>query len=253
MHFHRALVEAFAGVFGAGYLQMLKPSTQQEAWVGFDQGWVRTLVPDTDIYQYLSEAINRNGSIVNGFHIGYFLQYKVVHEQQRRSRFTPPDFNAPHLRSELSVWPNRTTGISQHETLCRLAAIERSLVYYVCPLLFNMAHIYEDPDLDNLQAIDVTSAPSSINGNDRHFIYFESHNHPNPYWCSEPFSAKSIRLSDWVLDETLRPRQRTTSEIIDLIDIAKEAIYGTDTRADQARTKFEPWLPHSFTILSFGV
>lgn len=251
IHFHRAIVDAFAGVFGAGFLHMLKPSTQREVWVGFDQGWVHTSVPDADLYQHLSNTINVSGHSVGGFHIGYFLQYKVAHELQRRSRFTPPTFGAPHLRSELSVWTNPTTGLSQHETLCRLAAIEGSLVYYVCPLVFNVDQIYENPDLDSLQAIDVASAPSGIDDNDRHFIYFQSNSVPNPHWCSEPVPAKSLRLLDWVRDETFRPRRRTTDEIIELIDRAKEALYRTDPK-DRFARRFKPLLPHSFTILSFG-
>ena len=36
LHYHRAIVDLFAHFFGAGFMRMLKPSTQQEMWVGFD-------------------------------------------------------------------------------------------------------------------------------------------------------------------------------------------------------------------------
>src|SRR5437870_3103260 len=32
MHFHRAILAAFEGVFGARFLRLLKPSPQREAW-----------------------------------------------------------------------------------------------------------------------------------------------------------------------------------------------------------------------------
>jgi hypothetical protein len=39
MHFHRAMVECFSRVFGARFLRLLKPSSQREVWIDFDQGW----------------------------------------------------------------------------------------------------------------------------------------------------------------------------------------------------------------------
>src|SRR5262245_37654817 len=138
LHYHRAIVDTFAAVFGVPFLRMLKPSTQQEAWVGFDQGWVHTSISNADLYAALASTISVGGSQVQAFHLGYFLQFKVVHTLLRRSHLAPTTFRSPYFRSELSVWPNASTGLSQHETLRRLAAIEGALVYYACPLLFDV-------------------------------------------------------------------------------------------------------------------
>ena len=147
MHDHRAIVEAFAAVFGARFLRMLKPSTQQEVWVGFDQGWVHTSVSTADLYATLSNTISSGGRQSNAFHLGYFLQFKVVHTLARRSRIAPTGFVAPYLRAELSVWRHPRAELSQHETHCRLASIQGAEVYYACPLLFDIDAIDEYPDL----------------------------------------------------------------------------------------------------------
>src|SRR5262245_23761522 len=110
LHYHRAIVDTFAAVFGARFLRMLKPSTQQEVWVGFDQGWVNTSMSTQDLYATLSGSIAAGQTQTAAFHLGYFLQFKVVNTLTRRSRFTPTGFVSPYLRSELSVWRNPTTG-----------------------------------------------------------------------------------------------------------------------------------------------
>jgi len=208
LHYHRAIVDAFAAVFGARFLRMLKPSTQREVWVGFDQGWVNTSVSTADLYAALSNTISSGGTQSNAFHLGYFLQFKVVHTLARRSRLTPTGFVAPYLRSELSVWRNPRTELSQHETLCRLASIQGAEVYYACPLLVDIDAIYEYPDLNTLQIVDVRSAPPNIDDADRHFIAFQSATAVAPQWCSEPHPAKGWRCSEWTRDETFRPRRR---------------------------------------------
>lgn len=78
LHFHRAIVDVFTLVLGARFLRMLKPSTRQETWVGFDQGWVHTSIPTADLYNQLSAAITAGNTQVQGLHFGYFLQFKVI-------------------------------------------------------------------------------------------------------------------------------------------------------------------------------
>ena len=248
LHYHRAIVDAFADVFGARFLRMLKPSTQQEAWVGFDQGWVHASVTTADLYASLSHAISSGGTQNSTFHFGYFLQFKVVHRLPRRSRFTPARFYAPYLRSELSVWRNPTTGLSQHETLCRLASIQHAEVYYACPLLFNLDAIYEYPDLDSLQIVDVASATSDIDDSDRHFIAFQSETAPLPEWCSEPSPAKAYRSSEWIRDERYRPRHRSGKELIEVIEQSKQVLSEVDRQRTLSRE-----LPRSLTTLSFSL
>jgi hypothetical protein len=121
---------------------------------------------------------------------------------RRRSHLTPSAFVAPYLRSELSVAPNPSSGLSQHETLCRLAQIEGALVYYACPLLFDVDKIYEYPDLQALQIVDVVTAPPDMTNNGRHFLAFQSLTNLTPCWCSEPRPAESRACSDWIREST---------------------------------------------------
>jgi len=248
LHYHRGIVDAFAAVFGTRFLRMLKPSTQQEVWVGFDQGWVNTSVPTADLYAALSNTISSGGTQSDGFHLGYFLQFKVVHNLLRRSRFTPTGFSTPYLRSEVSVWRNPTSGLSQHETLGRLASIQGAEVYYACPLLFDIDAIYEYPDLDTLQIVDVISAPPDIDDTDRHFIAFQSAMAAAPQWCSEPRPAKGWRCSEWARDQTVRPRRRDGQEIIEMIEQSRRVLSEVEHRG----THVSAGLPQSLTILSFG-
>lgn len=250
IYYTKALADLFARTFGARFLRLLKPSTQQEVWVGFDQGWVRTSIPDQRLYQRLKEAVKMKSRTVEAFHLGYFLQFKVVHELGRRTRFTPLAIAAPYLRSELSVWPNPTTGLSQHETLQVLSQIQGSLVYYACPLLFDIDLIYEDPDLSLLQIIDVQDAPAYINSDDRHFIAFQDVNNPKPYWCSEFRPAKCVPSTHWIEDAATRPRKQSTEEVLDLIHRAENNLSQRSINVGYSKVR-RGWLPHSFTILSF--
>ncbi len=250
MHYHRAIVDAFATEFGARFLRMLKPSAQQEMWVGFDQGWVHTSLSTRELYEALNRTISNNDIQIGDFHFGYFLQFKVVRNLQRRSSYTPDGFSTPYLRSELSVWRNPKTGLSQHETLRRLASIQGAEVYYACPLLFNIDAIYEYPDLNTLQIVDVISAPPDIDDTGRHFIAFQSPSDANPpMWCSEPFPAKGFRCSEWTHNETFKPRRRTGREVLELIEQSKGAL----SEMDHRRALILPSLPKSLTILSFSI
>ena len=42
MHYLKSMVNLFSNTFGRKFLKLLKPSPQNESWVGFDQGWVST-------------------------------------------------------------------------------------------------------------------------------------------------------------------------------------------------------------------
>lgn len=246
LHYHRALVDSFSSTYGARFLRMLKPSTQQEVWVGFDQGWVHTSVTTQELYRQLSEDIQAERHENPPFHLGYFLQFKVVHQLYRKSRFTPTHFLAPYFRSELSVWPNPNTGLSQHDTLRRLSLMNAAEVYYACPFLFDCDAIYEYPDLGKLQIVDVRTAPDSIVDDDRHFIAFQSINDPTPWWCSDAEEGRGQDASIWINNEETRPRPRTGTEIIEMIE-------ATDNTLSEIRDHHEKTtiFPSSLTILTF--
>ena len=114
MHFHSAIVNHFASVFGAKFLKLIKPTTNQEVWVGFDQGWVFTTMTESDVLKELKDAIHDKHPAFNIFYLGYFLQFKRVEQMKRRSVFTPLNWHSPYLRAELSldINPSRVLNLS---------------------------------------------------------------------------------------------------------------------------------------------
>jgi hypothetical protein len=251
MHYHPAIVQMFAQVFGARFLRLFKPSTTREAWVGFDQGWVAAPALTTQqLYDRLSNAIQAGESQVAGFYLGYFLQFKVLREMVRRSRYAPT-FPPPYLRSELSLSPNESGGLSQHETLSRLSNVQGALVYYACPRLFDLDQIYDPPDLETIEIVEVNQAPTGWLSQDRHFLAF-----PRPdslgssEWLSDPVEAKGYPCSEWIRNRNLAPPQKTGSEIIHMIEDCS-AISGAGVTMD--RYVRPTRLPQSLTILEFAI
>ena len=88
MYYLRAIADLFAQFYGVPFLRLLKPSARQEAWVGFDQGWVAYAPQSTQqLYAKLGETIKAGARQVEGFYVGYFMQFKVLREMVRRSCF----------------------------------------------------------------------------------------------------------------------------------------------------------------------
>jgi hypothetical protein len=73
-YFLQAQVKHFESFLGANFVQLFKPSAQREAWVGFDQGWVRISLSEEEFYKSLKEAIRSEATSVAHFYLGYFLQ-----------------------------------------------------------------------------------------------------------------------------------------------------------------------------------
>ena len=238
----------FAQTFGARFLRLFKPSTRAETWVGFDQGWVLApSITNEQLYDRLSQAIKVGDSTVQGFYVGYFLQFKVLREMVRRSRYAPT-YGAPYLRSELSLIPNPSSGLSQHETLLRLSQVQNAFVYYACPRLFDLDQIYDPPDLDTIEIVDVSQAPGGWLPADRHFLAFQKSLVASSQWLSEPVEAKSFACSEWVRNRNLSPHRRSGAEITTLIeDCASALSVGRDLDVHQLRK-----IPQSFTILEFA-
>jgi len=213
MHFHKEMVNLFTSVFGKNYLRILKPSPQNETWVGFDQGWVSTSLSMKDFFQDLKSNIQSSSTSSNLF-LGYFFQYKPVSLLRRSSALKPTTYTTPYYRSEISLGPSQTTGISQHETLLRLINIKNCHVYYACAMLFNLADIYEDADLNKLRFVDVSTSPPGWSTNTRHFITFQTENDPNPYWCSEPIQTRSLSINQVAENLKLLTRE----ELLELLE-----------------------------------
>jgi len=247
MHFHRAIVKCFEDTFGAKFLRLLKPSTKSEAWVGFDQGWTRTTLTNAELFDQLKTTIASGATSVNAFYFGYFMQFKSVQQMQRLSRYAPTSFYAPYFRAEVSLEVNPNTGLSQHETLMRLSQIVGSDVNYVCPMMFNVDELYDEPNIDQLQVVDVRSAPGGWSSSDRHFITFQSVAGASPQWCSEPVPARAHPFRGWLESAETRPRRKTGVEILELIEATIEALAVNRRATDREQT-----LPLALTVIEFA-
>jgi len=258
MHFHRAIVDHFIGVFGANFLRLLKPSTRQEAWVGFDQGWVHTTLTTEQLFSELRQAIQSQAFYIDHFYLGYFLQFKIVQRITRQSRLMPSNYTVPYFRSELSLRPNPGTGLSQHETLLRLSDINSTSVCYACAMLFELDEIYEIPDLSRLRCVDVLSSPTGWATNDRHFIAFQGETDPVPLWSSEPVRGEAFGFKEWASpDSKIGPRKLSPQQVIELMEDAVSRIRRAPREPQLPlfeRKVREPanLLPDSFTIIEFG-
>jgi len=257
MHFHRAIVEEFKKKYGSNFLKILKPSPQQEAWIGFDQGWVRTSIKTRELFNRLSKAIQSNTSDVKNFYFGYFLQFKKVEEIKKSSRYKPNSYIIPYLRSELSLNPNKLTGLSQHETLIRLNKIENTTVWYCCAMLFNLTDVWKDPDVNRLRFIDISSAPSGWATNQRHFITFQRDNDINPLWFSEPTIGEFKSIKEWISGELKNsPKKLHPIELQKIIEDSISIFEEFDGRKFKRLKLFTEdvythLLPECFTIIEF--
>lgn len=260
MHFHHAIVEFFKSIYGVNFLRLLKPSAQQEAWVGFDQGWIHSTLTTQQLFDQLKQAIQAQDSLIDHFYLGYFLQFKIVKRLTRRSKLMPPGYNTPYFRSELSVRPVPSTGLSQHETLLRLNIIDSASVFYACAMMFELDDIYETPDLSRLQCVDISSSPKGWATNQRHFITFQREDDPTPLWCSDPVSAKAFSFENWASPELrVGPSTLTPQQVMELVQNAIRVITSKPISDRQQSSLFamettEPTniLPESFTIIEFG-
>lgn len=256
MHFFRAMLGYFEQIYGAKFLRVLKPSARQEAWVGFDQGWMRTSLTTNEFFDELRQAIQAQDESVNQFYLGFFLQFKTVRKMLRRSRSTPPGYDVPYLRSKISLAPSKTTSISQHETLLRLSRIDYTSVCYACAMLFDIDDIYEDPDLDQLVCVDVSSSPAGWATNENHFITFRDETDLTPLWYSEPSGGKAFTFKQWAHPECdISPKKLSPKLIMELIGEATEMSSGKEKGLLVPGKHFRHVarvLPQSFTIIEFS-
>ena len=268
MHFHHAVINHFASTYGANFLTLLKPSPQNEAWVGFDQGWAYTSLSANDLFTSLQGAIKTSSTSIEHFYLGYFLQFKKVTLQSRKSKYVPNGFPTPHYRSELSLSPNQTTGLSQHETLLRLRDIQNASVSYACAMLFNLSDIYKPASLDDLRCVPLASAPSGWATNEKHFILFRDKNDQTPLWLSDPVEAVSYSFREWASPQAEHgPKKLGAAQIIELIETAarelmvKEERSGIPTQRDlfqkregerEAFVRSAGLMPENFTLIEFA-
>lgn len=221
MHYHKVVIDSFRSIFGANFVKLYKPTQQREAWVGFDQAWTRSDLTQDELFDELRSAVS-GGTISDKFYFGYFMQYKVVQKVTRRSKYCPSNYSTPYYRSEISLKPNKTTKISQHNTLKSLSSIPNAFVYYVCPMILSSDEIYNEPDPNLLKIVQISSSPGGWSAADRHFLTFRNPSDPSPIWNSEPVRTRSFSLNQLLDSSDIRPIAMNSIEIISLVSLIKE-------------------------------
>ncbi len=251
MHYLKAIANHFASMYGANFLKVLKPSPQQEAWVGFDQGWVHTTVTTGQLLTGLKSAIRAEQTTIPRLYLGYFMQFKLVEDMKRQSKTMPSGFNVPYLRVKLSMNPSKLTGISQHETLLRLREIKYASVSYACALLIDINDIYKEPNLNQLLCVPLNSAPTGWATNQPHHIYFKNSTDTSPYWCSEPVKGKAFTFPQWTsLDSEHGPKLLTPEHLETLLQDSRQALrIGKNKYED----KMTSTISESFTLFEFSI
>lgn len=254
MHFHSALIQHYVDTYKAKFLKLYKPVPQKEAWVGFDQGWTRSDLTEAELFEELKGTIQSSGTVINKFYLGEFLQFKVVEVMRRRSKNMPQVFTTPYYRSELSLKPNKSTRISQHETLLRLHNVRNAIVLYACCMVFSQEELWEIPDLNKLRFVDIASAPSGWTTNEAHYILFKTMTDPNPLWCSEPTEGRSYGIDD-LFEQKHYPQKLTgqfaTELIKNVANVAMAPIRDIGGGLSPKRSNITKYLPECFTLVEF--
>jgi hypothetical protein len=243
LHYYPAFREVMAAHFGRSVVRILKPTQNEEAHLGFDQGFVQTTATSEEIRAHLKHAIASPSRAPTPMFAAYFLQYKCPERLVRKSKAMPNGFQVPYYRFELSLEPNKTTGISQHETLLRLQSLPNSDANYICPMITSEDRLWEPPNLDDLVVVPLASAPGGYATKERHFVAWQDPLRVDLYWCSEPSPAKALRAREWVSAPTLLTAAETLEwirEVTLVLDRSRDFFHGKRV------------LPASLTILEFG-
>ena len=247
MHFYRPLFDLFEAHYGRQVLRVLKPSQNREAFLGFDLAWVQTTEAGATVagvQQDLQDFIHKATPNAPSVFLGYFLQFKVVDEITRKSKAVPPGFQTPYLRSELSMHPNKESGISQHETLLRLHRLPLTDVSYACAMLLYEEELHRPASLDDLRIVPIATAPTGYASNERHFIAFQARD-SQPVWCSDPVEGKSVTPREWV--EGLTPMR--ADELAAWMRRIQAEVSGPERYFTRGG---KPRLPYALTLVALG-
>jgi len=243
------IARCISEVYGAFIFQFYKPSAREEAFLGFDQAWVR--IANISAKQLFSEIkAAMAGTSGATWFWAFFLQFKRVERISRRTAKLPSGFSTPYYRAEISLKPNKTTRKSQHQTLRELSNIPNSEVYYACPMMFSRDDVYREPDPDTLRLVEVAASPTGYLANESHHIAFQSPQDPSPVWCSEPTKGRSRDLLGWVRERPFRDRfmdPASSAMTMDLVRRRHEEV----VRATRGSRGWQYW--HDDTPLEHGV
>ena len=218
MHYFRALLRHYRHTLGHT-IQFFNPATAAEHWYGFDEAFFVADIPRSHAIQDLRAYIHSGALPTFTVFRAFLLQFKVVEMVRRRSANSPPDWLAPYYRSELSLFPNKTTRISQHETLRRLTALSGASVAYVCPMIFEESDVLARPDLADLRFVDVASSPDGWLTTQPHFIAFQNLE-SLPTWFSQPVSGKALSMDEIIR----RAKPMNANDLLFLLDKIRKTL-----------------------------
>jgi hypothetical protein len=260
MHYHKPLMDLFRETFGVGKtgaINFYKYSPQRECFIGFDQAYAMTDLPEKKFFDLLKDAASSKNYKLKDKFVGYFLQFKVMKPMQKQLKHTPASItNKPHFRTNapLETAKDITVGFSQHELLYNLNQNAGAMVYYACPMLFDQTDLYEvNVDLDRLRLADLNTCPSSYGDNESHHIYFNEIA-GNPVWCSDPVDGKAVsprqfaeRVLAWLRE---RSPAHSARELLTLLtDLPALGVNPDSELFDQRLRNILPLVAEALTII----
>lgn len=219
MHFHSAVIDLIKKKLGLGphaKFNFYKYSPQLEKFVGFDQAFVMSQLPDDVLFQQLKSSATSSSYHMGSTFVGLFLQFKVVQKLDKKSKKNPPPVSSsPYYRVSLYTSRNSSNEKSQHELLYQLAKNNAgAFVYYACPMIFDKVKLYTSPDLNDLRLAKLDKSPGPYTDNDKHFIFYDTPN-SSPVWKSEPVIGEAISPEDMATDVAAYIREVTPSKSLE--------------------------------------
>jgi len=124
-------------------------------------------------------------------------------------------------------------------------------------MFFSLDEVYQEPNLDRLRCVDVSTSPTGWAANERHFITFRSEADPSPLWWSQPVEGRAVSFKEWASpDSKIGPKKMTAREVIGFIETASDKIMSSSVKGEPSLLKYQMKvstriLPESLTIIEF--
>lgn len=218
MYFLQATLKELGSMYGKSSLRIIKPSPQDEKWVGIDQAWVSTEMTDKEFLEHLKGTVSKGTTAP--FYFAVFRQYKRVEKMTKASDYTPykggpNEWPRPYYRcdlyTEIGLEPEglKISGskkakkggpnYSQHEALIRLSALSDADVHYACPMIFTPLDVWQPPDMNQVRLVTVKKHyPTYANDGKKHHLCFRNEKDLKPEFHSEfGTEAESRDYENW--------------------------------------------------------
>jgi len=228
-------------MFGAKSVRLIKPSQANEAWVGFDQGWVSTSESDESFVNGLKDVIL--GKLPPRHYFALLRQYKRVEMMHNASshtpyRDTPGEWSTPYYRAALDTeLPRAKIGAtrplpkySQHMALVKLSELAQTDVQYICPMLFSPLDVWATPSLADVRMVSVKkTVPTFEMDTQKHHICFKNLTDTTPEYHSEKsHETASISFETWINEfkEKQSTMQLSAHSVAELLFTMKRILSG---------------------------